>query len=174
MSSPSDEELIDAEISEPRLAPVDPLAGIEAARAEPEIAEEPAAEEEEEDDFFSEQRLSDELSQALEEPIEGEPELPQTDEHAAPPAQEGEPDQAEEEYEEEDDEPKPAAPASEDVLEDTPDFLEDTPEDDDLWFEQTPPQGLRLRRLIRGTPAFVRRALSRHPPLGRLPRCPPT
>ena len=28
----------------------------------------------------------------------------------------------------------------EDVLEDTPDFLEDAPEDDDLWFEQKPPK----------------------------------
>jgi hypothetical protein len=29
---------------------------------------------------------------------------------------------------------------SEDVLEDTPDFLEDTPEHDRLWFEQKPPR----------------------------------
>ena len=28
----------------------------------------------------------------------------------------------------------------EDVLEDTPEFLEDTPEDDELWFEQKPPK----------------------------------
>ena len=28
----------------------------------------------------------------------------------------------------------------EDVLEDTPDFLEDAPEDDELWFEQKPPK----------------------------------
>ena len=26
------------------------------------------------------------------------------------------------------------------MLEDTPDFLEDAPEDDDLWFEQKPPK----------------------------------
>ena len=75
VASPSDEELIDAEMSEP-LAPVDPLAGIEATSAEPEISEAPLAEDEEDDDFFSEQRLSDELSQALDTPIEGEPELP--------------------------------------------------------------------------------------------------
>jgi hypothetical protein len=142
VTSPSDEELIDAEMSEPRLAPVDPLAAADAASAEPEIAEEPAAEEEEDDDFFSEQRLSDELSQALDTPIEGEPELPQTDEHAAaPPADEqepGEPDEEAEEYED-DDEPQPAASDPEDVLEDTPEFLEDA-EDDDLWFEQRPPK----------------------------------
>jgi hypothetical protein len=127
VASPSDEELVDAEISEPRLAPVEPLAD----------------EDEEDDDFFSEQRLSDELSQALDTPIEGEPEMPQTDEHAAPPVEEAPPLQevehdAEEEYEE-DDEPRPAA-SDEDVLEGTPEFLEDTPEDDDLWFEQRPPK----------------------------------
>ncbi|MGB7686635.1 MAG: hypothetical protein WBL45_12740 [Solirubrobacterales bacterium] len=126
-ASPSDEELIDAEISEPRLSPV-----------EPELDED-----EEDDDFFSEQRLSDELSQALDTPIEGEPEMPKTDEHAAPPVEEARPleevehDEAEE-YEE-DDEPRPAA-SDEDVLEGTPEFLEDTPEDDDLWFEQRPPK----------------------------------
>lgn len=145
VASPSDEELIDAEMSEPRLAPVDPLAGIDATSAEPEISEAPLAEDEEDDDFFSEQRLSDELSQALDTPIEGEPELPQTDEHAAPPVEEARPleeverDEAEEDYEEEDDEPRPAA-SDQDVLEGTPEFLEDTPEDDDLWFEQRPPK----------------------------------
>lgn len=143
VASPSDEELIDAEMSEP-LAPVDPLAGIEATSAEPEISEAPLAEDEEDDDFFSEQRLSDELSQALDTPIEGEPEMPQTDEHAAPPVEEARPleevehDEAEE-YEEDDDEPRPAA-SDQDVLEGTPEFLEDAPEDDDLWFEQRPPK----------------------------------
>ena len=49
-----------------------------------------------------------------------------------------------------DDEPlEPAAPgadgsdasdASDDVLEDTPDFLQETPEHDRLWFEQKPPR----------------------------------
>ena len=29
---------------------------------------------------------------------------------------------------------------AEDLLEDTPDFLEDAPEDDQLWFEQKPPK----------------------------------
>ena len=42
-----------------------------------------------------------------------------------------------------DDEPaSPAArPADEDVLEETPDFLQETPEHDRLWFEQKPPRG---------------------------------
>ena len=36
-----------------------------------------------------------------------------------------------------------AAPAAdeEDVLEETPDFLQETPEHDRLWFEQRPPRG---------------------------------
>jgi hypothetical protein len=31
-------------------------------------------------------------------------------------------------------------PAAEDVLEETPDFLRDTPEQERLWFEQRPPR----------------------------------
>lgn len=46
--------------------------------------------------------------------------------------------------EDEDDRPSarpPAAdPAGEDVLEETPDFLQETPEHDRLWFEQRPPR----------------------------------
>jgi hypothetical protein len=103
--------------------------------------EEPAAEEEE-DDFFSEQRLSDELNQALEAPITDEPAAPTTDEHAVPATDEDVEDDEDddEEYEDEDEPPPAAGDEHEDVLEDTPDFLEDTPEDDDLWFEQRPPK----------------------------------
>jgi hypothetical protein len=37
--------------------------------------------------------------------------------------------------------PQPAEqPESEDVLEETPDFLQETPEHDRLWFEQRPPR----------------------------------
>lgn len=36
------------------------------------------------------------------------------------------------------------ATGHEDVLEDTPRFLEDAPEDDDLWFEQKPPKDFDL------------------------------
>ncbi|HEX2232423.1 MAG TPA: hypothetical protein VHG69_03565 [Thermoleophilaceae bacterium] len=41
------------------------------------------------------------------------------------------------------DEPEPAAPEEgqeEDVLEETPEFLQETPEHDRLWFEQKPPR----------------------------------
>ena len=31
-------------------------------------------------------------------------------------------------------------PGAEDVLEETPDFLQETPEHDRLWFEQKPPR----------------------------------
>src|SRR5215218_1486203 len=63
--SPSDEELAEAEAGEPKLAPVEPAAEIHAIRTEP--AEEDEAEEED-DEFWSDQRLSDELDQALEAP----------------------------------------------------------------------------------------------------------
>ncbi len=110
-ASPSDEEIVAAEIEEPRVVPV---AGDE---------------EEEDEEFWSEQRLSDELDQALEGPL--------TEEHEAPQL-------ADEDDVVEDDEQ--AGPdydpdtGHEDVLEDTPDFLEDAPEDDELWFEQRPPK----------------------------------
>ena len=175
--APSDEELVDAELAEPRLAPVDPIAGIEASAAVAPDA--PAAEEEHEDEFdefFSEQRLSDELNQALEAPLPDEPGAPATEEATAiyevevtevevadetAPAEE-----PSEEYEiveldsEEMDSPEgehdapaaaendtpaaepPRAANHEDVLEDTPEFLEDAPEDDNLWFEQKPPKDI--------------------------------
>jgi hypothetical protein len=193
--SPTDEQLLDSQLAEPRLAPVDPTGGIDVTGPEAPAAEE----DEEDDDFFSEQRLSDELNNALEAPAEdeaevfapNEPAAPPTDEHEAeapseehealhtdeheleplsdehelepvsdeyeaapvtdehetePPSEEEtaiynvEPD--EDEDDSEDDEPEPAKRASEheDVLEDTPDFLEDAPEDDNLWFEQQPPK----------------------------------
>ncbi len=47
------------------------------------------------------------------------------------------------ELEEEEEEPEPSAlgeGAEEDVLEETPDFLQETPEHDRLWFEQRPPR----------------------------------
>jgi len=67
--APSEEELVEEEISEPRLAPVDPLSAID-------DVEEAEETETDADDFFDEKRLSDELDQALEAPAEpaGEPE----------------------------------------------------------------------------------------------------
>jgi hypothetical protein len=191
-ASPTDEELVDAAAQEPQAAPPAPEENV--APPEPEqpqlnlrgpdaeVAGHPPAETEVEEgsaefDFFNEQRLSDELDQALEAP------LPPTEEHLAmpqykdaPPEQAGifdfqsdtpSPPREERPYEDdpsaevlrradeaeaaeeplEDDEPDPAfdpETGHEDVLEDTPRFLEDAPEDDDLWFEQKPPKDFDL------------------------------
>jgi len=120
--APSEEELVEEEMEEPRLAPVDPLAGLD------DDAPEALIEDEEDDDFWDEKRLSDELDQALEAPVEVEEE--EEDAVFEPePAPDAEP-EAE----------KPAPGPDEDVLEETPDFLEEAPEDDQLWFEQKPPK----------------------------------
>ncbi|HET8861998.1 MAG TPA: hypothetical protein VFM94_01965 [Solirubrobacterales bacterium] len=83
---------------------------------------------EEDDDFWDEKRLSDELDQALEAPSEAEDEEEESAvfEPEAEPAPEPE--------------QQPDSDREEDVLEETPDFLEETPEDDQLWFEQKPPK----------------------------------
>lgn len=117
--APSEEELVEEGLDEPRLAPVDPLAALDESDSDEE-------EEEEDDDFWDEKRLSDELDQALEAPAEDEPEA----------EYEPEPEPVEEPAPEE----QPPAKHDEDVLEETPDFLEETPEDDQLWFEQKPPK----------------------------------
>jgi len=171
--APSDDELAEAEMAEPRLALVDPLAGIEASAAADAPAElaDPVEDEpaDEFDEFFSEQRLSDELNQALEAPLPDEPgaqpteeavfiDLDDDEEDEAPAALTFADDEPEEEpsaehelaapeapSEPEEDTPLPPAPPTsssqhEDVLEDTPEFLEGAPEDDELWFEQKPPK----------------------------------
>jgi hypothetical protein len=146
--SPTDEEILEEEIAEPRLAPTDPLAGLEEGEEAEVTIEGPAPDDDDEyddedDAFWNEQRLSDELDQALEAPPrEVEVEAPEPEDHDEP---EGEVEVLEEEEEELEpestEEPHAAAPRhDEDVLEETPDFLEETPEDDQLWFEQKPPK----------------------------------
>jgi CapZ-interacting protein len=130
--APADEELVDAEQSEPSIAPP--------------VEEEPA---DEFDEFFSEQRLSDELNQALEAPLpeeSGEFEVVEADDQGEheddeppPPAAPDEPTLS---PAAEQDEPATESAEHEDVLEDTPEFLEESPEDDDLWFEQKPPKDI--------------------------------
>jgi hypothetical protein len=150
--SPTDEEIVEEEIAEPRLAPTDPLAGLEETEEAEVSVQGPAPDDDDEyddedDAFWNEQRLSDELDQALEAPRDPEPELEA--EEIAKPADEPE----SEEYDEPEpepeavQEPEPVAEAEpeaqhhdEDVLEETPDFLEESPEDDQLWFEQKPPK----------------------------------
>jgi len=145
--SPSDEEIVEEEIAEPRLGPADPLAGLEETEEAEASVQGPAPDddedyEDEDDAFWNEQRLSDELDQALEAPRETEPEP----DPAAKPAEDPEEEYDEELEPESEEQPapvaehEPQAPRHEDVLEDTPDFLEETPEDDQLWFEQKPPK----------------------------------
>jgi hypothetical protein len=51
-----------------------------------------------------------------------------------------------EEPEELEEPPAPPQEGEEDVLEETPDFLQETPEHDRLWFEQKPPRDFDLDR----------------------------
>lgn len=98
--------------------------------------------EDDEDEFFDEKSLSDELDQALDAPPEesGESEPADAGSDEEQEADAG----TEEEWQEsgEDDSGGDEAPASdeEDVLEETPEFLQDTPESERLWFEQKPPK----------------------------------
>ncbi len=109
--------------------------------AEPEVH----ALSEEDEEFWDEKRLSDELDQALEAPIE--PEVvsePEQAAEASPDPEEPEEVPAAEASAPGDETGQAAAPrgrgGEEDVLEETPDFLEEAPEDDQLWFEQKPPK----------------------------------
>jgi hypothetical protein len=138
---PSDEQLVEEEMSEPRLAPVDPLAGLEEG-GEVEVsaaAEEEIVEDDEDDDFWDEQRLSDELNQALEAPVdETEAEL-EVEEEEEIVIEEEIVEEVDEEPADDEADSAPQDREDEDILEDTPDFLEDS-EDDQLWFEQKPPK----------------------------------
>jgi hypothetical protein len=76
-----------------------------------------------------------------------EPEPPPEEEPAAVAAEEPEEDPwFPDDVQEEDGEPQPPSDVvppdaeGEDVLEETPDFLQETPEHDRLWFEQKPPR----------------------------------
>jgi hypothetical protein len=223
-ASPSDEELVDAAQAEPHAAPPAPeepgtpapapvdLGGpqpLDTRGPDAEVAGHPPTEEEStEYDFFNEQRLSDELDQALDAPTGGERAMPEyeegvgaqgaifdfesqsyeedpseevlrrADERAAaeeapseeypraaeppseeapldatveqprpnfdPPSEEAPQGPAQSAAEDEDEGEYDPATGHEDVLEDTPRFLEDAPEDDDLWFEQKPPKDFDL------------------------------
>jgi hypothetical protein len=95
---------------------------------------------------------------AVEPEPEPEPEIQAPDPEAAAPAPRDEPWLADDDHPEPavpetaefvpaDVEPEPEVvppdeepPADEDVLEETPDFLQETPEHDRLWFEQKPPR----------------------------------
>lgn len=149
--SPTDEELVEEEIAEPRLAPADPLAGLDEVEEAEVTIQGPAPDddedyEDEDDAFWNEQRLSDELDQALEAPSEPQATEPEAlvEEPEVVYVDDDEDELIEEEPEsiaEPVEEPAAEAPRrNDDVLEETPEFLEETPEDDQLWFEQKPPK----------------------------------
>jgi hypothetical protein len=137
LPAPPDEDLVAEEIAEPRLAPApDPI---------------DQDDEDDEDDFFDQQRLSDELDQALEAPIEDDEDDAELEAAAEPEAEE-EAESAEHELTDRTEIHEVVdrteihkvveKPSDEDhdALEETPDFLEESPDDDQLWFEQKPPK----------------------------------
>jgi len=139
---------IEAEMGTEDAPAPEPAAEIQASRAEPPAVPLAEDEDEEDEEFWSDQRLSDELDQALEAPVDEQELPPLTDEHDIP-APVAEPSAliADEAEDDEDETPRPdydPDTGHEDVLEDTPDFLEDAPEDDELWFEQKPPKDFDL------------------------------
>jgi hypothetical protein len=129
--APSEEQLVDAELSEPRLTRVDPLTEIDDAGGELEISDErdAVAFDEDDDDFFSEQRLSDELNQALATPLPGEPGSPPTEEAEAVVAAPEEEDVAEEDSGEWVEEEESGEFDAEEGDEDEGDFEEDEEDD---------------------------------------------
>lgn len=123
-------------IETPPPAPEPEDAG-ETAPAEVEEEEEPSpdsaapTDEPAQAEIFDEQSLSEELDLALDDPAGAEPRKPaffdETDEFQTPQRPRRQPVDSPDTSEE-------------DVLEETPEFLEETPEHDRLWFEQKPPK----------------------------------
>ena len=107
--------------------------------AEPEPPAEPAA------DATTVMRPADSDSDEVE-PPPGEEEVPSAGHEAEAPGYDEDPWLGEDEDRAEAAPPPPteehpaAAPGEEDVLEETPEFLQETPEHDRLWFEQKPPR----------------------------------
>jgi len=137
----SDEEAV-AERAEPVEAPDEPAAPVKAADEPEPVAEaaEPVDAGDEREPFDVEA-----LEPAEDEVAPQEPEAPPRGETAGAPGYDEDPWLEEERDEvpagESLDRPRegPEEPG-EDVLEDTPDFLQETPEHDRLWFEQRPPR----------------------------------
>jgi hypothetical protein len=105
-------------------------------------SDEPAATDEHEPD---EPESAAPYDAAADEPPAGEPEAPGPGSEAGAPGYDEDPWLAEERDEvpagESLDRPRPdGEPEQEDVLEETPEFLQETPEHDRLWFEQRPPR----------------------------------
>ena len=119
-----------------------PQAEFAASEEDEPAAEEPVAEAAEPVDAGDEREPFD--VEALE-PVEDEPQAPQPGEPAGAPGYDEDPwlDDERDEVPAEEALARPREAADEegeDVLEDTPDFLQETPEHDRLWFEQKPPR----------------------------------
>ena len=140
-------------------------APVEAQAAEAEVAERPAESVEEEappveseqlepdpaavePEVVEPEPIADDESEAFVEPAESVVDDPQADEpdwdfETEPSAEDDAPasgDTPAQGFERLDDAGPPAEGGEGDVLEETPDFLEETPEHDRLWFEQKPPR----------------------------------
>jgi hypothetical protein len=122
-----------------------------AAEPEPQAPPEPAAEEETPAPEFHVPEYEPVAPEPEPEPVDelpqGEPgitEIPTEDHPAAAPGYDEDPwldDEPDEVPADESlEKPKPEAAGEEDVLEETPEFLQETPEHDRLWFEQKPPR----------------------------------
>ncbi|WP_028065339.1 hypothetical protein [Solirubrobacter soli] len=113
--------------------------------AQPEAASAPEPEPEPEPEAASPEELE---PAPVDELPEGEPGIPEEPPSAQAPGYDEdpwldeEPDEvpAEEALQERPRRPAPETGEEEDVLEETPDFLQETPEHDRLWFEQKPPK----------------------------------
>jgi hypothetical protein len=95
----------------------------------------------------AEEAPSEEYPRAAEPPSEEAPldaTVEQPRPNFDPPSEEAPQTPAQSAAEDEDEGEYDPATGHEDVLEDTPRFLEDAPEDDDLWFEQKPPKDFDL------------------------------
>jgi hypothetical protein len=131
----------------------------EPAVADAPVAEEPVAEEEVAEPSFVDDDYADEVTadERLDAPVRRVEPEPEPEPDTDPPAEVDQPtaQYSLEELEEAADEPEPepdrteppadVVPADEepdgdDVLEETPEFLQETPEHDRLWFEQKPPR----------------------------------
>ena len=122
---------------EPEAAPAEPLGWLDdepggapfepAAEAAPEVAEPPAAVEPEADPTRAQEPLP-------------APDPPPAAEPPPPPPVRRESDTPTQGFDALSVDDEPSKEGDEDVLEETPDFLQDTPEHDRLWFEQKPPR----------------------------------
>jgi hypothetical protein len=132
--APPEPEAVEPEAVEPEPEPEAEL------EEEPELEPEPEPEPEGELAFEDDDEDEDEPARASDTPTQGFEAVGYDDQEEVVRSHGDELLEDEDEpFDEEDDEGEASA-ADADVLEDTPDFLQETPEHDRLWFEQKPPR----------------------------------